>query len=441
MSWKLPQDVVYILETLNQAGYSAYAVGGCVRDMFLERTPQDWDVTTAAPPEVILSSFTKTIPTGIKHGTVTVVLDGGQYEVTTFRVDGVYADHRKPETVTFTDDICADLSRRDFTMNAMAYHPGTGLVDPFGGRKDIEKKLIRCVGDPLVRFDEDALRMLRALRFSAQTGFAIDETILDAISELASLLSAVSGERIRDELMKILLTDRLSVFDIMHQIGLLAVILPEFDACFGVEQNIKYHIYDVAHHIVKVTENVPKEPVLRLAALLHDVGKPMRKTTDENGVDHFKGHDKAGVELADAILSRLRFDNQTKEQVQKLIAYHDRRPAETKMSVRRMVGSLGAELFPALLAVKRADTLGQNPSLLSERLAYLDHIEALYEEIMADGDALTVSALAICGHDVMALGYQGKEVGEVLRKALDAVLENPSLNQKEELLKILKKTD
>ncbi len=441
MSWILPQDVRHILETLNKAGYSAYAVGGCVRDMFLERTPQDWDVTTAAPPEVILSVFSKTIPTGIKHGTVTVVLSGGQYEVTTFRVDGTYADHRKPESVTFTDDICADLSRRDFTMNAMAYHPEVGLVDPFGGREDIEKKLIRCVGDPLIRFDEDALRMLRALRFSAQTSFAIDEKILDAISALAPLLSAVSGERIRDELMKILLSDRLSVFDIMHQTGLLAVVLPEFDACFGVEQNIKYHIYDVAHHILKVTENVPKEPVLRLAALLHDVGKPEKKTTDENGVDHFKGHDKAGVALAEDVLSRLRFDNQTKEQVQKLISYHDRRPAETKSSVRRMVSSLGAELFPALLTIKRADTLGQNPSLLAERKAYLDNIEALYEEIMADGDALTVSDLAICGYDVMALGYQGKEIGAVLCKALEMVLENPTANRKEELLKFFKKID
>lgn len=441
MNWTLPQDVIHILNTLNQAGYSAYAVGGCVRDMFLNRTPQDWDVTTAAPPEVILSAFAKTVPTGLKHGTVTVVLGGGQYEVTTFRVDGVYADHRKPETVTFTDDICADLSRRDFTMNAMSYHPQTGLVDPFGGREDIEKKLIRCVGDPLIRFDEDALRMLRALRFSAQTGFAIDGKILDAISELAPLLSAVSGERIRDELMKILLTDRLSVFDIMHQTGLLAVILPEFDRCFGVEQKIKYHIYDVAHHILKVTENVPKEPVLRLAALLHDVGKPEKKTTDENGVDHFKGHDKAGVLLAEDVLSRLRLDNQTKEQVQKLIAYHDRRPAETKVSVRRMVGSLGAELFPALLAIKRADTMGQNPSLFAERMAYLDTLEALYEEIMADGDALTVSDLSINGHDVMALGYQGKEVGAALQKALERVLEHPESNQREELLNFLKKID
>ncbi len=435
MNWKLPRDVLHILETLNQQGYPAYAVGGCVRDLFLKREPQDWDITTAAPPEVILSAFPKTIPTGLKHGTVTVLLDEGQYEVTTFRVDGLYEDHRKPETVTFTNDICEDLARRDFTMNAMAFHPKSGLCDPFGGRADIEKKLIRCVGDPLVRFDEDALRMLRAVRFSAQTGFSIDENILTAIKQLAPLLSAISGERIRDELMKILLSDRPAHLEILHSSGLLAVFLPELDRCFSVGQHIRYHIYDVGHHILKVVENVPKNPVLRLAAMLHDIGKPDMKTTDENGIDHFKGHEAVSAQLAEPILSRLRFDNKTKEQVLTLVRHHDRRFPETKKSVRRTVSLLGDALFVPFVDLKRGDTLGQNPELFAERLAHCDNILALYEEIKADGDALTVADLAIGGKDLISLGYEGREIGLALSQALDLVLDDPTQNQKELLLK------
>ena len=441
MNWTLPQDVINILNTLNQQGFPAYAVGGCVRDMFLNRTPQDWDITTAAPPDVILSAFPKTVPTGLAHGTVTVLLPGGQYEVTTFRVDGIYEDHRKPESVTFTDNICEDLARRDFTMNAMAYHPETGLVDPFGGREDIEKKLIRCVGDPLVRFDEDALRMLRAVRFSAQTGFIVHEDILVAMKQLAPLLSAISGERIRDELMKTLLSDRPAHIELLHETGLLSVILPELDRCFSVSQKIKYHIFDVGHHSLKALENTPKDPVIRLAALLHDIGKPDKKTTDENGINHFKGHDLVSADLADGILSRLRFDNKTKEQVTCLIRFHDRRFVLTKKCIRRAIAAIGEELFPKLVDLQRADNYGQNPEFLAERLKHHEHVMALYDEIISGGDALTVKHLAIGGNDLLAMGYKGKDIGNALSKALELVLDDPTKNEKNVLINFLKNLD
>ncbi|MBQ2696705.1 MAG: HD domain-containing protein [Clostridia bacterium] len=441
MNWKLPQDVLYIINTLNQKGYKAYAVGGCVRDMFLKKTPQDWDITTSAPPEAIIDSFPKTIPTGIKHGTVTVLCGKTPYEVTTFRVDGAYEDHRKPETVTFTEDIREDLSRRDFTMNAMAYHPETGLRDPFGGREDIERKLIRCVGDPLVRFDEDALRMLRAVRFSAQTGFSIDEDILAAMKTLAPLLSAISGERVRDELVKTLLSDRPAKVRVLHETGLLAVILPELDRCFYTHQNHPYHILNVGDHSLRVLENTPKSLSLRLAALLHDIGKPDMKTTDEAGIDHFKGHGSVSTKLAEEIIARLRLDNKTKDAVLLLVREHDRQFAVTKKSIRRAASIVGKDMFFDLLSLQVADALGQNPTMVTERLARLEAAKALYNEILADEDALSVSDLAIGGRDLLELGYCGKEIGAALSKALELVLDDPSANQKEILLKKIQNTD
>ncbi len=441
MNLKLPQDVLFILHTLNQKGYQAFAVGGCVRDMFLNKTPQDWDITTAAPPEAILSAFEKTIPTGIKHGTVTVLIDKTPYEVTTFRVDGVYEDHRKPETVSFTQDITEDLSRRDFTMNAMAYHPEAGLVDPFGGREDIDKNLIRCVGDPMLRFDEDALRMLRAVRFSSQTGFSIDGAITEAMQKLAPLLAAISGERIRDELVKMLLSDRPQYIRLLYETGMMAVILPELAACFKTGQNHPYHIYNVGDHSLKVLENAPKNLVLRLAALLHDIGKPARKTTDEQGIDHFIGHAEVSKKLAESIFLRLRLDNKTKDAALFLIAQHDRQFALTKKSIRKAMSALGRDVFPSLLALMRADTLGQNPVCHKERLQFLDEAQKMYEEICREGDALTVADLAIGGSDLIDIGFSGKEIGEKLALALSLVLDDPTLNQKEILLKKIKNID
>ncbi|MBE7034790.1 MAG: CCA tRNA nucleotidyltransferase [Ruminococcaceae bacterium] len=434
----LPETVLTILHTLNAAGFPSYVVGGPVRDLLRGKTPADWDMTTAAKPEQVMALFDKTIPTGIKHGTVTVLIGGEPFEVTTFRVDGTYADHRRPEQVVFTDDITADLSRRDFTMNAMAYHPETGLCDPFGGQDDIERGLIRSVGDPMVRFDEDALRMMRAVRFAAQTGFAIHEDILEAIKKQAGLLSAVSFERVRDELMKILLSDRPDMIEILHETGLLAQVIPEFDRCFWVEQHTKYHCYDVGHHSIEVLKHVPKDAVLRLAALLHDVAKPDAKTTDEQGVDHFKGHDAAGVLLADEILTRLRIDNHTKDAVLHLIRFHDSRPAATKRSVRRAMAAVGRDVFLALLALMRADAMGQAPAHGRESLERYDAVEALYHEIVQAQDAVSVAELAINGRDLLELGISGVAVGDALQRALDYVLEHPEQNQKAVLLEGIK---
>ena len=410
-----------------------------MRDSLRGKKPEDWDIATAAKPEEVMAAFSKTIPTGIAHGTVTVVLSEGQYEVTTLRIDGVYENHRSPNSITFTAEITEDLSRRDFTMNAMAYHPKTGIIDPFGGQKDMAQGIICCVGDPLVRFDEDALRMLRAARFSAQTGFPVLDNVRSAMAELAPLLTQISGERIRDELLKTLLSDRPEMIMLLYETGILSVILPELARCFTTAQHIKYHVFDVGRHSIEVTRHVPRDPALRLAALLHDVGKPEKKTTDENGIDHFKGHDKVSAQLADAVLTRLHIDNHTKDKVIRLISFHDRRIEAAKKSVRRLAAAIGPALFTDLLDLQRADAHGQNPSFLQERLAHYDAIEAMWQEILKEQDALSLSDLAINGKDVMALGYTGREIGRMLSLALDYVLENPAANQREILIDFIQK--
>lgn len=434
----LPDDVLLMIDTLNRAGHSAYAVGGCVRDVLRGEEPSDWDITTAATPEEIMALFEHTVPTGLQHGTVTVLIGKNAYEVTTFRVDGDYSDHRRPEQVVFTKDITEDLSRRDFTMNAMAYHPETGLCDPFGGQADIEKGLIRCVGDPMVRFDEDALRMMRAVRFAARTGFVIDDEILRAMRAQAELIRAVSAERIRDELVKTLCTDRPEGVEILHDTGILKLILPEVDQCFGVEQHSKYHIYDVGHHIMQVVHHAPNSVTLRVAALLHDIGKPGKKTTDEAGFDHFKFHDLLSTDLSERILTRLRFDNHTKERVLRLVRHHDRRMAATKHSVRKAASAVGPDLFLELLELMRADAKGQEPVHGAKSLAHYEQVEAIFRQVTEAGDALQIADLAIGGRELMELGYKGPQVGEMLRRVLTFVLEFPEENEKERLLAAIK---
>ncbi|MBR5235910.1 MAG: CCA tRNA nucleotidyltransferase [Clostridia bacterium] len=435
MKIQLPNDVFCIIQTLNKAGYPAFIVGGCVRDSLRGKTPADWDIATGATPEQTMALFPRCIPTGLKHGTVTVMMNKTGFEVTTFRVDGSYEDHRRPDAVVFTKDITEDLSRRDFTMNAIAYHPEIGVVDPFGGQEDIKNDLIRSVGDPLVRFDEDALRMLRAIRFAAQTGFSVCDAIIVAIKERASLISAVSAERIRDELVKILLSDRPAMLELLHETGLLSLILPEVDRCFYVAQNSIYHIYDVGHHTLSVLRNAPMDLTIRLAALLHDIGKPDKKTTDADGKDHFKGHDLVSVTLAEQVLARLRFDNRTKDDVLRLIRFHDRRIPATKTSVRRLAATVGAKYFMPLLELMRADAKGQHPDRLLDTLHYYDEIEKIYNEIIAQNNPLSLADLAISGQDVMALGFEGPAVGKVLKQALNYVLEHPEDNQTKLLTK------
>ncbi len=290
MFLSLPEDVNYIINTINRAGYEAFAVGGCIRDMVLNKVPNDYDITTSASPDKIKELFRRTIDTGIEHGTVTVMLKSTGYEVTTYRIDGKYEDGRHPASVNFTTSLEEDLLRRDFTINAMAYNEKDGLKDPFGGMEDIKRKIIRCVGDPKERFSEDALRMLRAVRFSAQLGYEIEEDTLEAIKLLAGNLKLISEERIQAELIKTVTSDNPDRLTVAYKTGLTAVFLPEFDRMMETPQNHPHHMYNVGIHTIRSMENIKNDKVLRLAMLFHDMGKPETRSIDENGIDHFYGH-------------------------------------------------------------------------------------------------------------------------------------------------------
>ena len=431
----LPEKVSRILSVLSGAGYEAYAVGGCVRDAILGREPEDWDITTNARPEEVKGLFRRTVDTGIAHGTVTVMLGSDGFEVTTYRQDGDYSDHRHPDAVVFTASLEEDLKRRDFTINAMAYRPETGLVDLFGGREDLEKRIIRCVGDPRERFDEDALRIMRALRFSAQLGFAIAPETREAIREFAPRLQLISRERIRVELVKLLVSPHPDRLLDLAECGITAEIFPLWDTMLATEQNSAFHLYSVGIHTLKVVENVPAEPVLRLAALLHDCGKPACKTTDMGSRNHFHGHAELGATIAEEFLKELRFDNKTIHDVVKLVKVHDDRFPPKRKNVRREMNRVGTELFPSFLKLVLADTLAKSNYALEETMHNYTLVCRLYEEITVAGDPITLKDLAVKGSDLIAAGMKpGPEMGEVLSRMLDDVLENPEHNQKEYLI-------
>ena len=435
MKIQLPEHVNQIIHRLQQEGYDAYAVGGCVRDTLLGRTPQDWDITTSAKPQVVKSLFSHTIDTGIEHGTVTVMLEHTGYEVTTYRIDGEYEDARHPKSVTFTGNLVEDLKRRDFTINAMAYNDKTGLVDAFDGVSDLEKGVIRCVGNPHDRFREDALRMLRAVRFAAQLGFSIEEETKQAVADLAENLKKVSAERIQTELVKLLVSDHPQEMRTVYELGLTGIFLPEFDRMMETPQITKHHCYSVGEHTIHALMEVPADRILRLTMLLHDVAKPVCRTTDENGQNHFKGHPAEGAELARAILRRLKFDNDTTASVCLLIRYHDDRPKITPRNVRRAISRIGLEHMQQLFAVKRADTLAQSMYQRNEKMAYIDSYEETYRKICEEKQCVQKKDLAINGRDLIALGMKpGKELGEVLQALFEQVLDDPSCNTKETLL-------
>ena len=433
----MPQKVADIINELNSAGYEAYAVGGCVRDSILGRKPNDWDITTSAMPEEVKAIFRRTVDTGIKHGTVTVLLGDDSFEVTTFRVDGEYTDHRHPEEVSFTRNLEEDLLRRDFTINAMAYSDKTGIVDLYGGLQDIENKVIKAVGDPDARFDEDALRIMRAVRFAAQLDFTIEEKTKEAIGRHTEFLKEVSAERIETELTKLITSAHPEKLIDAYELGITAVILPEFDNTMGVPQNNPYHKYDVGHHIIAVTQNVPPTKIMRYTALFHDICKPECRTTDERGIDHFKMHAVLGADKAREIMRRLKMDNDSIHAVSRLIYWHDYgiKGDVTKRSLRRMMSKLGAENFPDYLAIRRADMAGQSDFRKGEKDEIYKNIEALYNEIIAEGDCLSVKDLAINGGDIMKLGIPaGPKIGEILTYLLERVMDEPPLNTHEQLL-------
>lgn len=439
MKIELPRKVVLIIKNLQRHGYDAYAVGGCVRDSILNRKPEDWDITTSAKPEQVKRIFRRTVDTGIEHGTVTVLIGKDGFEVTTYRVDGLYEDGRHPKEVTFTSRLEGDLKRRDFTINAMAYNDDERLVDAFGGMRDLNYHLIRCVGDPKERFSEDALRILRAVRFSAQLAFPIEPETAEAIKSLAPNLEKISAERIQAELVKLLVSDHPERIQDACELGITKVVLPEWDDMVGVKQNTPHHKYDVAAHTVHALQNVKNDKVLRLTMLFHDMGKPVMKTTDENGRDHFKGHAIASEQIAKTVMKRLKFDNDTIRKVTKLVAYHDYRMEPTGANVRRAMHEIGVELFPYYLAVRLADTKAQSSYERRGKLENIIQIRELYRNALRNKECVTLKDLAVTGTDLINLGIApGKELGTLLNELLDMVIEDPAWNQKGKLCDYVK---
>ena len=423
------------LARLEAHGFEAYAVGGCVRDSLLGRTPNDWDVTTSALPDETAACFAdcRVIETGMKHGTVAVLLENELIEITTYRLDGEYADNRHPVKVTFSKTLADDLSRRDFTVNAMAYHPKRGLVDLFGGIQDLKDRMIRCVGDPTTRFEEDGLRILRALRFASVLGFSIDPETAKAIHACRELLCNIAAERIREEFNK-LICGRGAVSILREFSDVFAVFLPEIAPCFGFPQNTKYHCYDVWEHTLHALEYTTSPDLLtRLGIFLHDVGKPHSHQMDAEG-SHFKGHAEAGVALADKLLHRLRYDNATRELLLKLIRYHDAPLRSEPKHVKRALLRYGERGLEAMLELHRCDRLAHAPAY-SQPPRVLAEIPETLERLRAEDACMSLSKLTIKGSDLLAAGYPaGRRMGEILQALLDAVIDDLLPNEREALL-------
>lgn len=431
--------VQQVIDALESAGYETWLVGGFVRDLLLERPLHDFDLATAAPwqktKELCLDAGWAVHETGTKHGTLTVVANDHVLEITTFRTEGEYLDHRRPSEVAFTDSIEEDLARRDFTVNAMAFHPDRGLLDPYGGKEDLRAGVIRCVGDARTRFSEDALRILRGLRFASQLGFSLEDTTLEAAFDQRDDLLFIAGERIEDELTKLLCGEHV-LHVLMDYTDILNVVLPELVPMEGLDQKTKYHIYDVFDHTAYVVHYSPATPLSRWAGLLHDAGKPDTFFTDEEGVGHMYGHPKVSVEHVRAVAKRLHFSRVFTHDLTLLVRYHDTRPAPTKKSIRRLYAKLENKeyLFHALCDLMRADSLAQAPEY-HDRVKITDELEALFEEMLADDEVFSLKDLAITGADLIAAGIpQGKQIGEALNAALKEVLEERLPNEKDVLL-------
>lgn len=422
------------MELLEKSGFKAFAVGGCVRDIIMGREPNDWDMTTSALPEETTEVFKdfRTIPTGLKHGTVTVLIEGNPLEITTMRIDGEYSDSRRPDSVSFTDEITMDLSRRDFTVNAMAYNHTDGLVDPFGGRDDIERKVIRCVGDPDKRFGEDALRIIRALRFASVLGFDIDGDTAGSINRNHTQMQNIASERIRVELVKLLSGKNVEKILTEYKEVVFGII-PELKACDGFPQKTPYHIYDVWNHTVKVVGAVRNEPAFRVAALLHDISKPECLKYDEYGIAHFKGHDVKGAEKAKEIMRRLHFSNAEISTVYGMILLHDKRPDGIRSHLARLCSEYSAENVRNALELLIADAAGKHPDYYAVEYARYIRAEKQLDEIENDGTPLKTQELCINGNDLQALGFRGKEIREVLDKLFIDVIDGMADNSYDEL--------
>ncbi len=431
----VPWQVEKVISTLEQNGYMAYLVGGALRDLMLGRVASDYDVATSARPEETERVFAgeKIIETGLKHGTVTVLIDWLPIEITTFRVDGPYADGRHPDSVAFTPDVREDLARRDFTMNAIAYSPREGFVDPFGGEKDIEDGMIRCVGDPLRRFEEDGLRVMRAVRFASELGFEVEPKTAAAVHSESGMLERVSAERIAVELNKTLVGD--GAGRVLEEFSdVFCRFIPELEPCIGFDQMNPHHCFDVFTHAVHAACAAPPKKDLRLAALLHDVGKPRCFTVDESGTGHFYGHAAVSEQIARGVLRRLKYDNETVRTVTTLIKYHSYQPEPNERSVRRALNKLGAETFFDLLDLKRADNRAQAPEYLY-RQGDFDELERIAREIIAKDECFSLKDLAVGGRDLIEAGCpEGPEVGRGLEALLGLVIDGALPNEKEALI-------
>lgn len=429
----LPAYVSECISSLEGAGFAAYAVGGCVRDHCLGLTPHDYDLCTSATPAQTKAVFAdrQLVLAGEKHGTVSVVAGTELVEITTFRTEGDYADNRHPGWVAFVPTVEEDLARRDFTVNAMAYSPTRGFADPFGGREDLKNRILRAVGDPATRFREDALRILRGVRFAVRYGLTPEGETMGAMETLAPLLDSLARERVFEELCKLL--PLVTAEDLLRFAPILAQAIPELKPTIGFDQHSPHHAFDLFTHIAHVTAAVPPELPLRLAALLHDIGKVPTFTRDENGRGHFYGHAKVSAQMADDILQRLKAPTRLREQVVQLIGLHMTKLAPEKKAVRRALGKLGKETIDALLTLQEAD-MGSKGTGTPEETEQFSILRALLEEVLSENACLTVKDLAVGGNDLIAMGYQGKAIGLCLTWLLEQVLDEKIPNEKDALL-------
>lgn len=434
----VPAPVHYIIQELEKYGHEAYMVGGCVRDGVLGRQPHDYDICTSATPDEILKAFPneEIIPTGLQHGTVTILINKEPFEVTTYRIDGDYSDNRRPDNVTFTKNLVEDLRRRDFTINAMAYNPKTGLIDLFNGMEDIKYKRIRCVGSAEDRFNEDALRILRAIRFEAQLGFAgLPETMFE-IERQYERLKNISIERINSEFCKIVASQQFCVELVLYP-NVFSLFIPELKDLIGFQQNNPYHAYDVFNHTVYAIEKCESDDlVVRLAVFFHDFGKPHSYQDGEDGIRHFKGHGKVSAEITDSIMKRLRFDNETRNNVVELVYYHDATFEVGNKYVKRWLNKIGEKQFRRLLEVRESDIKGQKPDYEESRIEKVNNIENILEEILQEQECFSLKGLAVNGNDVKKTMNlkEGKNVGYWLNEILKRVIDGELKNNRDDLI-------
>lgn len=436
---EIPSGANEIIHSLQNNGYEAFLVGGCVRDSILGRPIHDYDITTSATPDEMMKVFKdkRIIETGLQHGTITILINGEGYEVTTYRIDGNYSDSRRPDSVTFTRSLEEDLKRRDFTINAMAYNDEVGLIDPFNGMEDIEHYKIRCVGRAEDRFSEDALRILRAIRFASQLGFVLEPDTDWNMSKMYKNLENISIERINSEFCKIAASSDFCVQMVLYH-EVFSLFIPEIKDMFGFQQNNPYHMYDVWNHTVHAIEYCESDDlVTRLAVFFHDIGKPHCYQDSEDGIRHFKGHGRVSADMTDKIMKRLRFDNDTREKVVELVYYHDATFEVGKKYIKRWLNKIGEEQFRRLLNVRRADIKAQADMNQETRLQKIDNIGYILEEVLQDEECFSLKDLAVNGRDLITIGYKpGKEIGEVLNNLLDSVISGEYKNEKEKLLEI-----